>query len=188
MKKTGITRKDGNDPFARLHGTNGNDQFDGDSKNNNFDGRGGHDLIVGHAGDDELSGGGGNDTIYGGWGNDVISGGSGNDRLWGGMYTDTIKGGGGADMFLFTAWRDIDGFTGSGFDKILDFDPNEPGERISIQTAFYQEIETFAALKAIMVQDGNDVVMSFDHDLATLVLKDVKIEQLRADDFDIYLG
>jgi hypothetical protein len=31
-------------------------------------------------------------------------------------------------------------------------------------------------------------VMSFDGDLATLVLKDVKIEQLRADDFDIYLG
>jgi hypothetical protein len=39
-----------------------------------------------------------------------------------------------------------------------------------------------------MVQDGDNVNIAFDHDLAILVLKDVRIGQLHADDFDIYFG
>ena len=195
MKKTWIAQKEGDGRAARLHGTNGNDRFDGDNWDSPdvdirdvYDGRGGHDFILGYDENDRLYGGGGNDTIYGGAGKDRIFGGAGNDTLWGGMHTDIIKGGGGADEFLFTAWRDTEGFTGSGLDIIADFDPREQGERISIATAHYEGIATFAALKAIMVQDGDDVVMSFDGALAILVLEDVKIRQLHADDFHIYFG
>ena len=188
MKKTWMTRKLEDDLSARLHGTNGSDRFEGYKGIDVYNGRGGHDLIIGFAGGDRLSGGGGHDTIYGGPGEDSIFGGSGNDTLWGGMHDALLKGGSGADVFLFSAWRDDKESKGSGTDVIADFDAREDGERIEIATAQFDGIATFAALKAIMVQDGDDVVMSFDSARATLVLKDMKIEQLHADDFHIYFG
>lgn len=192
MKKTWITQRD--EAFSgRLNGTNGNDDFWGDKGNEPlvdirdvYDGRSGHDRILGYGERDRLSGGSGNDTIKGGAGRDEISGGSGNDTLSGGMHKDVIRGGGGADVFLFDAWGAE--YEGSCLDIVADFDPRQDGEQISIGTLPYDGIATFAALKAIMVQDGDDVVMSFDGDLALLVLEDVKIRQLHADDFHIYFG
>lgn len=190
MKKNWIAPKQ-EDFSSRVNGTNGNDRFDGDldgAVRDVYDGRGGHDLISGYDDSDQLSGGGGNDTIYGGRGRDEISGGSGNDTLWAGMHEDVVKGGGGADVFVFEAWRDDDRYMGSGLDIIADFDPREKGEIISLRTAHYEGIATFADLKALMVQDGDNVNMQFDGGLAFLILEDVKIEQLRADDFHISFG
>lgn len=195
MKKSWIARTDDNEFSSRINGTNGNDYFLGDKRGTPdfdvrdvYDGRGGHDFIFGLDERDRLSGASGNDTIDGGPGKDRIFGGSGNDTLLGGMHEDIIKGGSGADEFRFLAWRSNDEFSGSGLDIIADFDPREHGERISIATAHYEGIATFAQLKAIMVQDGDDVVMPFDGDLALLVLEDVKIRQLHSDDFHIYFG
>ena len=194
MKKNWIARKD-EEGSSLIKGTKWDDEFHGDQGNtenidisDRYDGRGGHDQIYGYDTGDRLLGSGGNDLIYGGRGTDALSGGAGDDTLWGGMHRDTVRGGGGADDFLFTAWRDIDGYTGSGMDIIADFDPRERDEQISITTAHYEGITTFADLKAIMVQDGDNVNMEFDGGLAFLVLKDVKIEELQADDFHIYFG
>jgi Ca2+-binding RTX toxin-like protein len=194
MKKSWIARWDG-ELSSRINGTNGNDNFRGDAGNSKnvdirdvYDGRGGNDLIVGYEEEDRLWGSGGNDTIYGGRGRDRIFGGSGNDTLAGGMHDDRIKGGGGADVFIFDAWRSDDEFFGSGNDIIADFDPRQHGERIHLGTLYDDGIATFADLKDIMVQDGDNVNMQFDGGLAMLVLKDVKIGQLHADDFHIYYG
>ena len=83
--------------------------------------RGGDDLLLGGAGDDTISGDfpiggmpfdvtafGGNDTIIGGAGNDVLLG---DGRAGGASLTR------GADLFVFEP--------GSGFDRILDFDPSD---------------------------------------------------------------
>lgn len=189
MKKQWIARKEGDDT-GRINGTNGNDRFEGDKGGREnvdiadvYSGRSGHDVIYGLDQGDRLSGNGGNDAIYGGSGADAISGGSGNDTLSGGMHDDDVKGGGGADVFFFYAWGG-----GSDGDTIIDFDPGERGERIEIATAYYDEIVTFADLKAIMVQDGDNVNMQFDFGRAFLVLEDVKIEELRANDFHLYFG
>lgn len=195
MKKTWITQDEHEAVSGQINGTNGNDLFVGDSGDTDdvdildiYDGRGGNDVIWGLDERDRLLGGSGTDSIYGGAGKDKIFGGTGNDTLSGGMNTDMIKGGGGADEFWFTAWRSEDEFGGSGIDIIRDFDPREVGERISIAVAQYEEIATFKQLKAIMVQDGDDVVMAFDGDLAMLVLENVRVGQLRTDDFHIYVG
>lgn len=178
---------------GRINGTNGDDRFDGDkggdpnvAVRDAYDGRGGHDLILGYDERDQLSGSGGNDTIYGGDGEDRISGGSGNDTLSGGKHDDRVKGGSGADEFFFYAWHED--FGGSGLDVITDFDPTERNEQISLATVQSFGIATFEELKAIMVQDGDDVVMEFGGGLALLVLEDVRIGQLGADDFHIYFG
>ena len=195
MKKIWIMQNERGTLSGQINGTNGNDEFVGDNRNAEYvdirdiyDGRGGHDFIFGLDESDRLLGGAGNDTIHGGAEKDRIFGGTGNDTLSGGMHTDIIKGGGGADEFWFTAWRSDDNYAGSGIDIIRDFDPREVGERISIATAQYEGIATFADLKAIMVQDGDNVNMAFDGALAILVLEDVKIGQLREDDFHIYFG
>jgi len=195
MKKSWITQNEGEAVSGQINGTNGNDKFVGDNWDTEdvdirdiYDGRGGHDFIWGLEGSDRLLGGTGNDTIHGGAGKDRVYGGAGNDTLSGGMHTDFIKGGGGADEFWFSAWRSYDEYEGSGIDIIRDFDPHEVGERVSIATAQYEGIATFDLLKALMVQDGDDVVMAFDGGLAILVLENVKIGQLRPDDFQLYFG
>jgi Ca2+-binding RTX toxin-like protein len=189
MKMTWITRT-AQESSGRIDGTNGNDYFEGDNGGDlevtvrdDYNGRGGHDFIFGFDGGDRLSGGGGNDTIYGGVGKDKVSGGSGNDTLWGGMHKDVITGGSGADEFIFEAWH-----AGSGMDIVADFDPREDNERITISTIFGDGIATFPDLKAIMVQDGDNVNMEFDGGWAILVLEHVKIGQLHEDDFHLQFG
>jgi Ca2+-binding RTX toxin-like protein len=195
MKKSWVATRDFVELPGRVNGTKWDDTFvgdQGDTKNvdvaDKYDGRGGNDTIYGLDEADRLWGSGGDDLIYGGRGTDTISGGPGDDTLWGGMHTDIIRGGDGADDFLFTAWRDTEGFTGSGEDIIADFNPRQRDERISIESAHYEGITTFADLKSRMVQQGDDVNIEFDGGHAMLVLKHVKIAELHADDFNIYFG
>jgi Ca2+-binding RTX toxin-like protein len=192
MKKNGITTEGEEDLTVRLHGTNGNDYFLGDASNapkvdtpDIYKGHAGNDVIYGLGDQDHLFGGAGTDSVYGGYGADRIVGGLGNDTLSGDEQEDTIMGGGGADVFYFDAWTEESG--GSGLDVITDFDVHERGEHVSMGIARGFEIATFAELKATMVQDGHDVVMGFGG-IATLVLEDVRIAQLRADHFHIYVA
>jgi len=193
MKKSGIAATDFVELPGRLTGTKWDDDFLGDQGDafnvdvrDVYDGKGGHDRIQGLEKGDRLSGGGGNDTIYGGAGGDKMSGGSGNNTLSGGTGKDIIEGGAGADAFFFFAWGADRG--GSGMDIIEDFDPREEGEHILLGTLPSDSIATFADLKSRMVQQGDDVNIEFDGGLAMLVLKHVRIDQLHADDFNIYFG
>lgn len=192
MKKNWITREVEEAPSVRMHGTNGNDYFLGDAWNSPkvdtpdiYKGRAGNDIIYGLDDEDHLFGGAGADSVHGGSGADRIVGGIGNDTLSGDEQEDTIMGGGGADVFYFDAWTEESG--GSGVDVITDFDVHERGEHVSMGIAQGFEIATFAELKATMVQDGKDVVMGFGG-IATLVLEDVRIAQLRADHFHIFVA
>lgn len=188
MKRSWIAGIDSEEQAGRVNGTKWDDYFvgdQGDSKNVDiadvYDGRRGDDFIFGLDNGDRLYGGSGNDTIFGGHGADKIFGGSGSDTLWGGTEEDVIKGGGGADSFLFEAWSG-----GSDMDTILDFDPREKGERITVRTLFGEGIATFEDLKTMMVQQGDDVNIEFNAGFAMLVLKDVRIGQLDETDFHIY--
>lgn len=69
-------------------------------------------------------------------------------------------------------------------DIIRDFDPREIGEWISISIQPELQITEFSQLRDMMIQDRNDVVLSFDA-VDILVLKDVRIGQLNEDDFYI---
>jgi hypothetical protein len=69
-------------------------------------------------------------------------------------------------------------------DIITDFDPREIGEWISIFIQPEFNITEYSQLRDMMIQDGNDVVLSFEG-LDILVLKDVRISQLSENDFFI---
>jgi serralysin len=186
MKKFGTVLKGGGDDFV-IQGTKWNDVYHGDyggvAYPDAYNGRGGHDLIAGWNGADWLWGGSGNDSIYGYIGSDRLYGGSGNDTLSGGRQSDVISGGSGADVFLFRAWP----FEGSQLDTITDFDPRERGEHVQLQlSAFDYGLATFSDLKSLMFEDDGDIILDFDGD-NILVLKNLRIEQLSANDFQIQL-
>lgn len=188
MKKNRITpgAEEAPDP---VKGTNGDDVFVGDGYGKPqvdiFYGRGGHDLAYGGSRGDRLHGGKGSDSLYGELGNDVVFGDAGDDRLDGGSHDDTLTGGSGADVFFFRAWGNYSG--SSGVDRITDFDPGIRGEFISLSVIPDFGVATFDELKALMIQDGDNVNLSFEG-LDILVLEDVEIGELRADDFLIYLA
>jgi Ca2+-binding RTX toxin-like protein len=186
MKKT--DKEPTIDAAVVVYGTQGNDIFYGDQDGlgepypDVFKGLGGNDLIYGNSHADRLWGGAGKDSIYGGFGSDRLFGGPGKDNLSGGKQSDVISGGGGADIFLFEAWPYDNG--GSHLDTITDFDPGERGEHIELTVSTYFQIATFSDLKSFMFEDDGDVVIDFlGRDI--LVLENLRINQLSADDFQI---
>lgn len=179
MKKTLIAEEAEGGSSNRSGGTSGDDEFFGHSYRDIYHGHAGHDVISGEEGRDRLRGGTGNDEIYGGTGNDRITGGPGDDWLLGDYGTDTLAGGRGADIFYFYAWGP---YGGSELDIIADFEPGRKGELVHLDIAPGFEIDSFSELRDVMVQDGKDVVMSFGG-LDILVLKDVRIDELRAEHF-----
>jgi Ca2+-binding RTX toxin-like protein len=188
MKKIGATPKEG---YAIILGSKWNDIFHGDKWGDPafpypdaYNGRGGHDFIVGWRGADRLWGGAGNDTIYGGIGTDQLYGGPGNDTLSGERHSDVIAGGEGADIFLFEAYPYDNG--GSHLDVITDFDPLQGGEHVQLSMSINYGLVNFADLKSIMIEDGGDVVIDFDG-LNILVLENLRIDELSANDFQIRL-
>ncbi|HFC04423.1 MAG TPA: calcium-binding protein, partial [Rhizobiales bacterium] len=98
--------------------------------NDRLFGDAGNDIIKGDGGNDSLFGGNGADTLIGGANRDFLSGDSGNDTLIGGQGGDDLKGGAGADVFVFAS--------GSGQDKILDFNPGE--DSITLQGLGFQTV------------------------------------------------
>jgi hypothetical protein len=73
------------------HGTEGDDDMQGDSDSN---------LMYGLAGDDQLSGGDGSDGLHGGLGNDELTGGPGDDILYGSPGEDSFNCGPGNDQII----------------------------------------------------------------------------------------
>jgi Ca2+-binding RTX toxin-like protein len=78
-------------------GTDVDDYFYGDAKNDDLFGFGGDDFLDGGAGNDWLVGGDGKDALNGGDGDDMMDGEAGNDLLNGGAGNDTMGGGDGKD-------------------------------------------------------------------------------------------
>ena len=182
MKKKWITRKDHDGLPDRVDGTKWMDFFSGENRGDFYFGRAGDDEIYGNGGGDRLLGGSGNDNIYGVYGSDRLFGGPGNDHLVGGEQKDIVTGGTGADVFRFLAFPASGGV--SHLDIITDFDTREANEYIWLTLDPAVGITEFSQLRDMMVQDGDDVVLSFGG-VDLLVLENVRIRQLIEDDFFI---
>jgi Ca2+-binding RTX toxin-like protein len=143
-------------------GTNASQNMYGTGKADFLQGNGGNDSIWGYDGNDRLDGGDGADRLNAGGGGDILIGGAGNDLL---------SGGAGEDLFVFQP--------GCGADVVTDFLAFGEADRIDL-SAF--EIDGFATLKAMCVDDGTDVRI----DLAgadSVTLLGNRLAELSADHF-----
>ena len=91
---------------ASWKGTDADDRFVGDRRNNGIGGGLGNDVLYGLEGNDTLSGGEGDDVLDGGTGNDTLDGGAGNDALYAGLGEDTILFGRGDGQDVLAADED----------------------------------------------------------------------------------
>ena len=122
----------------------------------------GDDFIMGGNGDDIFRGGAGDDTIIGGLGADVLIGGEGNDILRGGLggvdedgnpMGDTLKGGAGDDVFEFAAFE-----SGTGFDKIVDFQADGFEDKIRIFGVGENGSVTYDAETGLVSINGQEAI------------------------------
>lgn len=90
-----------------------------------------NEHMIGLATDDTLIGRGGHDLINGAGGKDRLNGNRGKDLLIGGLGADRMRGGLGADLFAFEL-----GDADSSRDQILDFKPEQQGDRLGLSNAF----------------------------------------------------
>lgn len=109
-----------------------------------------------------LNGGDGNDLLFGGGKSDVIHGGAGRDELVGKA---------GADKFVFKR--------GDGVDTIRDFETRGKKEVIDLRDF---DINRFGKLDDLAKVKKGDIIFTFG-DGDKLILEDVKIGALNADDF-----
>ncbi|WP_424979145.1 calcium-binding protein [Leisingera sp. S232] len=130
-------------------------RFDGGQRKDHFEGLQGNDLLLGRGGKDFLLGGEGQDTLKGGAGADVLSGGADADKLIGGA---------GSDVFVLN--------TGGGRDIVRDFS-DEDALQIATSAETMEDL-TF-------VQKRNSVIVRDDG--ASLVLKNVELDELTSDHF-----
>jgi len=173
--------------FGR-NGSNEDDIFNGSFGNDTYNGRGGNDSLLGSWGNDRLNGGPGFDYVMGGGGNDRVIGGGSDDTLSGDVGRDVLTGGNGLDNFLYTANGNWLFGGGHGIDIITDFDPRgRDGDLITMLINYNFGIGNFAQLRAGMQQIGGDTVMDFGGG-DILVLRDVRIAELSADNFSIFGG
>ncbi len=172
------------------------DDMTGDASGNLLRGLGGDDIIRGGDGNDTLIGERyydaafpiniGNDTLIGGDGDDSLHGdlisdptsAGGDDTLDGGTGNDTLEGHGGDDTFIFRP--------GYGNDTITDFVAGA-GTDDSV-TLINSGIVDFADLVANFATDnGTDTTITLSSG-DTLVLQNVLVSQLHADDFTFQNG
>lgn len=176
------------DFFFRRNGSNEDDIFEGSDFNDTYNGRGGNDNILGRWGNDRLSGGPGFDAVFGSGGDDRISGGPGDDKLSGEGGRDVLSGGSGLDIFYYTANGNLLPGAGHGIDIITDFDPRgRDGDILTMLINYGFGVSTFGQLRAGMQQDRGNTVMDFGGG-DVLVLLDVRIGELSADNFLIFGG
>ncbi|MBC7738977.1 MAG: hypothetical protein H7245_17560 [Candidatus Saccharibacteria bacterium] len=109
--------------FEYVVGSEGNDNFVGNSLANRINAKGGDDYIAGWGGNDLLEVMAGNDTVYAGDGDDSLTGGTGLDALFGGAGNDTVLGGSGLDQMAGGLGNDVFRFDtlASLGDAIADF-------------------------------------------------------------------
>lgn len=158
------------------------DRFETGGGNDVVRAGGGGDVIFAGSGRDIVNGDGGNDRLYGGSGDDLIRGGTGNDTLTGQDGIDRLAGGAGRDALIGGAHADVFVFEGRfGRDRILDFNPDQRGERIELDGV--RGITGWRDLRAHhMEQDGRNVVIHAD-DGSSITLANTRLHELAADDF-----
>lgn len=156
----------GNDVIELGNGSNGSIARGGKGADTLISGNG-DDRLFGDAGHDVLNGGRGDDVLKGGRGRDVLDGGRGEDRIIGGAGADIMTGGDDADVFVFAskAW---------GRDVISDFTDGEDLIKI-------RGIDRFEDLT--IRQNGDNAVIRWGQDNSLIVLENVEIEKLDANDF-----
>lgn len=172
----------------RKNGSNGPDIYSGNNGNNVYNGRGGNDSIMGGWGNDRLNGGNGFDYVMGGGDNDRITGGNGDDTLSGEGGRDILTGGRGLDTFLYVANGNWLPGAGHGRDVITDFDPKgRDGDIVQMLINYSFGVSTFEQLRAGMQQRNGDTIMDFGGG-DVLILRDVRIAELSADNFFLFGG
>ncbi|GGX43556.1 hypothetical protein GCM10007385_09340 [Tateyamaria omphalii] len=195
----GNDRLDGGAGNDQLRGQNGNDVLLGGSGRDNIQGGNGNDTIQGGNNFDTLSGGADNDRLNGGTGADILNGGNGNDALMGAKGNDRLSGDGGNDVLVGGEGRDtLDGGNGRdwlvggagndvfvfsvGRDTVRDFNFTSQSDVINLRSA--SEITSFNDLKngGHLRQVADNAVID-DHDGNTMVLLNVDIDALQANDF-----
>lgn len=156
----------------RLYGQGGQDRLSGGQGNDRVWGGSGNDSLFGDDGNDRIKAGAGNDQLSGGTGRDILDGGAGNDRLDGGAGNDRMIGGANADTFVFSGGRDI----------VTDFDTGQTGERIDLRG-----VDAITGFNDLMsgghVRQAGSKTIIDDLDGNRMVLLDLMLEDLRADDF-----
>ena len=172
---TVIENANGGSAGDRLIGNAVRNTLRGNAGDDTLQGGAGNDALQGGAGLDQLDGGSGADALFGGQQADRLAGGTGNDTLSGGEGADTLSGGTGQDVFLFdTAPR-----TGSGSDRITDFDPaadrifldrdfvagiGSPGPRAAGRLAFADDPGLAANTGYRLLYDRSPGVLYYDAD------------------------
>ena len=131
-------------------GGGGDDWVVGGKDNDQLFGDDGADLVYGNLGSDTLDGGAGADIVRGGQGDDVLTGGSGADFVSGDLGSDTMSGGAGADNFHT--------FTGTGLDRILDFNLAE-GDRVQLDPGNTFAVSQVGADTVITLGAGDQVIL-----------------------------
>ena len=131
--------------------------------------------------DDTLRGADGNDIIRGGSGDDLLEGRGGNDTLAGQEGADRLIGGAGADIFRWTGYE-VDG-SSTGIDHIVDFD-TQSGDMIELG-GFYPgdtNIYNFASFVAASHDTQQGVYVAFHGEIEGILIEDVSLADLSADD------
>ncbi|NET17730.1 MAG: hypothetical protein F6K08_35350 [Okeania sp. SIO1H6] len=181
--------------IENLWGSDLDDNFTGDSNDNELVGFAGDDSLTGNGGDDILNGGDGNDTLNGNNGDDILNGGKandflsgnkgddqltgglGNDTLIGGWGSNTLSGGNGVDSF----YLDIDMSQNNSQDLITDF--NASKETITLEDFIDSNglISNVSEELVSVSQDGSNLILSYDnHDFA--ILENVSISDFSLTD------
>lgn len=140
----------GNTGSDTASGGGGDDWVVGGKDNDRLFGDAGADLVYGNLGNDTLDGGSGADIIRGGQGDDSLTGGDGIDFVSGDLGSDTMTGGAGADIFH--------SFTGSGLDRILDFNLAE-GDRLQLDPGNTFRVTQIGGDTVITLGPGDQVTL-----------------------------
>ncbi|MBV6626937.1 MAG: DUF4347 domain-containing protein [Rivularia sp. (in: Bacteria)] len=136
-----------------IKGGSGNDEIAAGNDTDNINAGVGNDTVSGDAGNDQIKGAAGDDILNGGADNDWLLGNDGNDLLIGGLGKDFLNGGSGADVFYFDS-------ANQGFDKILDFNP-EQGDKIQVSASGFgiTDLSGFRFISGILDYNGQNLAL-----------------------------
>ncbi len=154
-----------------IYGGDGDDRIDGEDEDDYLEGNAGNDRIWGGSGADRIFGEEGDDTLEGELGDDVIDGGAGNDLINGGYGNNTLTGGSGSDTFIISSNKEQK-------DIITDFDPQV--DILHLQGEFPR----IAFENVVFTQSGADTLVNIA-DVQTVVLRNIKKETLKAENFKL---
>ena len=206
---TGADWMDGDAGRDILRGEAGNDEAYGGAGADIIRGGAGNDMVYGQDGDDiVVSGDRGDDMVYGGAGNDVLRGGADNDMVYGDEGNDRLVGDRGDDMLYGGAGDDVlighlgDDYLigGDGFDRLVggegaDIFKVEGAQGMELIADFQQgvdkidlsfyEIGSFDQLKMSAANAGGVKIDLSDQGGESVIVRNVELEDLTAEDFVI---